>query len=633
MFKKNTYLLYVPSIIVSFFSWWSYIHYLDIKIAWGGFSPIAWVYQYFKPENFVNDFPSGIENYNSSAFMYIYKFAYGYLNIRPEIFINFIIGFEIVVLALAFYYLIRTILPDSSPIVSFLVIVLVVASYARNMNIARFAQPFFIGQFYNVADALRIFAIAAILRDKPILSAVLLAGSFITHPTLGIIGMIFVITIIFLTPKRFVEKKFLTAGIIYISLVGFWIFITFSTKVISGNIPNQLWFELTKMFSFHWYPVEFGLFTTKHQLVFIPFLSFSLLLIFYFAKIKFLREIDKKIIAGMTAMTILILAGIIISILKPNPALIKLSLHRANDLIVSVGLIYVVNGLFAELTSKQLWQGSLAFLLLISPFVFSPGYPLLLSVLLVATKINITEINFRNKTTIILLIGIILTVVFYFFNHLLGLWTDNAYSGFKMLSYLPILFMIALYIFSRLFPKDWMQILIIISFFIGAIFWITNQKSDTKLLSLSQNYKQVQLWAKEQTQKDSLFMVDPSISYGWRDYSQRSSFGVLREWLHTSWIYNSDFKIYKEGIKRFNEFSLNLNDYLDEKPPLKGYQRLSKDVGNKYYSLGDDWRLNMADRYQIDYFVMIKSKIKRNSKLPVVFQNKYFLVLSIPKSN
>jgi len=42
--------LYIILALFFVFAWWKLIYYIDLKIAWGGFSPIGWVYKISYPE-------------------------------------------------------------------------------------------------------------------------------------------------------------------------------------------------------------------------------------------------------------------------------------------------------------------------------------------------------------------------------------------------------------------------------------------------------------------------------------------------------------------------------------------------------------------------------------------------------
>ena len=50
---------------------------------------------------------------------------------------------------------------------------------------------------------------------------------------------------------------------------------------------------------------------------------------------------------------------------------------------------------------------------------------------------------------------------------------------------------------------------------------------------------------------------------------------------------------------------------------------------NIYYTASDKWRIDLANRYDIDYFIFRKKFIKHSSKLPVVYENKHFIIYSI----
>ena len=79
-------------------------------------------------------------------------------------------------------------------------------------------------------------------------------------------------------------------------------------------------------------------------------------------------------------------------------------------------------------------------------------------------------------------------------------------------------------------------------------------------------------------------MVDPAIYYGWREFSQRSSFGNLREWTY-NWANSNDYATYQEGMKRFGEFGVALEPYLHFSPPIRGFDALSGEVEKRYLTL------------------------------------------------
>jgi hypothetical protein len=639
--------LYCGLVFFCVFTWWANIFNIDIKVAWNGYSPIAYVYTSIDPVSFAKDFHSGIiDLLDYSAFMHIYKLAYK-IGISPENLMPIIIGFQIAILAWAIFALCRTLLPNSSTFVPILVIVLSIASYARDMNFANFAQPpssVSMSLYYNVADVLRIFAIVMILKGRPVISGALLAGSFATHATMGIMGGVFALVMLISKPREILRYKNIIAIVLFFVIACGWVFTMYDLEeVSSGGIPNHMWFDLSRLTSFHWYPVDMGYFTFNHQRHFIPFLSSMVLLLFYVSRRNPLSEVDRKIMAGMLAMIILVIAGVVISCLRPSTTLVKLALHRANDLIILIALVYVVGGLWSELGSGNLWRKIIALGVLISPFVLHPGFPLLYSILLVAPAwlavFRGKRANTGDWIVTVLAGGSILLIIIYGTTGLVGKWTLDAYTGGQTLLKCVFLYAVilgALIIVVRKWPSQQSaKVIAMVAISILAVLWLIDHrmnKLDPKRVEMASNFKEVQLWARANTSKDALFMKDPTMpgSYGWRDYSRRSSFGVLHEWLLIGWVYSSKLNTYQEGLRRFNEFSINLDEYInteDQKPPFVRWSELRKNVKERYYSFGDDWRQDLAQRYGIDYFIMTKKEMTKTSKLPVVFENKHFVVL------
>jgi len=215
-------------------------------------------------------------------------------------------------------------------------------------------------------------------------------------------------------------------------------------------------------------------------------------------------------------------------------------------------------------------------------------------------------------------------------------WTNDAYTGARLLSLLHygvIFLMLVIIFFGNLFNRKLTYVIVIGLIVYASVIWEINRKPSADEISKAKSYKEVQIWAKEYSASDALFMIDPSIYYGWRDYSQRSSFGAMREWLYSSWCYASNYEIYKEGLKRFNEFNISLDRYLHTRPSYAGFEKLNNDIKEKYYLFGDDWRLYMAEKYDVDYFVMNKNNIKKSSNMPVVYENSVFVVLKADNKN
>jgi hypothetical protein len=315
---------------------------------------------------------------------------------------------------------------------------------------------------------------------------------------------------------------------------------------------------------------------------------------------------------------------------------IKLALQRSNDLAILVGLVYVLNGLWDDIASERKWISIAAATTLVSPFLLHPGFPVLHTLVLTAPAWKIfthegTGKRLRNWIVPAFALCFGGLIFAYKLTGIAGTWKSGAYTGGKYLLG-ALLILSAWVVTQRLMMRYVNSGKLMRSVTIGmvvvlAVLWLQHKEMRPEQRNLAASYQQVQLWARENTKNEALFMTDPTIYYGWRDFSQRSSFGNLREWLYAGWCYTSDFTIYQEGMKRFREFSLDIEPFLHEKPPLNGFYKLSDAVEKRYYTLGDEWRNRLAKRYGIDYFVLIKQRMTGLTRMSIAFENDLFLVL------
>ena len=103
----------------------------------------------------------------------------------------------------------------------------------------------------------------------------------------------------------------------------------------------------------------------------------------------------------------------------------------------------------------------------------------------------------------------------------------------------------------------------------------------------------MQQWAAGNTPSTSLFMLDPGISGAWRDHSRRASFGNVNEWLHKSWLYDSNPTLYLEGRRRFSLLALNVEDFLDYDVRKVAIEQISKRATEQYNSMDATWFISM----------------------------------------
>lgn len=639
-------LLYAMLGVVAGAVWWTWSYQIDLWYAMRGFSPIAWVYKLLHPSDFARDFPGGTDNYGRSAFMHVYPMANS-LGISPEALIPVIIALEIVLFGWAMWALCRELLPDAPPVVAVLVVVLSIATPVRDMNLAYFPQPYFNGQYYNVADALRIFGIVMVLRGRPLSAAGLLACSFATHPTMGLMGLACAAAMQLVRPREMLKARYLSAAALFVLIAGGWLLLQFRSATVSGGlIPVQDWFGLTRAFSSHWYPVENILLTAGGpyggQWILLPFFSFLLMLAYYWPRPDTRNEVTDKALVGVLAMLGLSIVGLVISVVVPVPILIKLALQRSNDLVIAIGLGYVVAGLWRDIHADQWWRCAVAATVLVSlsngrpvPFIGStivPGFPLLWSMVLPIVLMSPSWLRVLRRqpasaadwaVAVLAVLGSALGLIYLFSGMATGV-KPLVGGGRALLLYGGLLLLGA--VFARWDRKRLLQGFAVAGVVAIALFGLKARADQKDDAGTAGSYLQAQLWARDHTPRNALFMPVPTIYYGWRDYSRRSSFGNMREWLHTSWIYDSNVERYQEGMRRFNEFNIDIRPYLHLTPPVAAQDSLTKAVKERYYNASDEWRLGLAKRYGIDYFVFLRRDIVQPSRLPVVYENAHFVI-------
>lgn len=635
-------LLGVGFLVMILVAYLTKIRYIDLYSAWIGFTPIAYVYQKVLPENFTLNFFSGIENFDRSLIMWIYPLVYKLLGIPPEWMLKVMIGLEYVVVSLVVWGLCRTLVPKASAWVVFLSLAWVLTSWARNMNFAEFAQPFFVGQYYNFADFFRVFAILFALQQRWVLSAVFLAIGCMIHPILGLMAAAFIAAMLLPQWRQLATPPIRNALLVFLGLTGVWFLSMYQQAGLDGGgIPNALWFDLTRLSGSHWYALEAGKVSSWADLYVIPFISFALLLAYAFSQRRPLAETDRRVLFGMAGMLALCFLGFLFSKARLSPSLIKLSLHRANDLIILLGIPYVVNQLVIAYQNGSLLRKIGAFAILISPFFFRTGFPLFVTIaftlsfwwksLFTEEKAWTSQNNpsgLLQNSFILLAIGIFALLLGTHYTHaIVSTATMGTQTYWQLVGAAALL--MTLCQTSTLQVRHAVMGLLLFGYTLyGSLLW-THQTKPAKAFRTQANaYLQTQHWARENTPKDALFMVEPTVYYGWRDYSRRSSFGNLMEWVNSSWLYDSRMSVLQEGLDRLGTLSINIDDYLKDKPRIKSLGRLINDTKEQFYAKDDAWRLDMAKTHGIRYFVLRKELLQEPSQLPVVYENNIFVVLS-----
>jgi hypothetical protein len=604
---------------------------LDLITALAGGSPIQWIYVDLVPFKAAIDWPSASRNYGVSLFMNLYRLLYEWFGVSPETALPGVVVVETLLIAAAFICLTRIVAPRTSPLLAALVVIIALWSSVRQNNLAKFAHPFFMGLYYNAGDAFRIFAIAAFVKDKILWAGLLLAVATAIHPTTGLMTAAFVGAGWLVTHREIPARRAALALLVFVTLTAAWVLVTQHGKDVSGGgIPVERWFALSKMMNFHWYPFDNG--SYGNHLV-LPYLSLVALLTLAFASRAPLSTLDRRMLAGMAAAALMTLTGMFISKYVAYPFLIKLALHRASDLIVMVGIVYIVADLWNTLLQGGWWRRTLAAVLILSP-LFVPGvagFPLAITVLYALPVFR--KPKGLQWLAVVSTAGLIAAAIAYFLTQEPQPLWNNSYIPYRFLMGAPpwLLAVLVLAVAAAwVMPKARPAVLLFVG--LVTVFGVNNAVERFPPIdrerSIFAYYKDAQLWARANTRQDALFMPDPTIYYGWRDYSRRASFGNLREWLHDAWVYDSKAAVYAEGLRRFQEFGLPLEKYIAlSNVGQHAYVEITADVEKQFYGFDTPRLRDMMVKYGIDYVVLIKSKMQHPFALPTAYENGGIVVL------
>lgn len=412
-----------------------------------------------------------------------------------------------------------------------------------------------------------------------------------------------------------------------------------NTGLIGEGVAPDIWVSFTRPFSSHFYPVDNGTLTYDFERRLLPFMGMLLLAVFYVYRISLDVASRNGILLGSGFLLILTLAGLGISLWSTNPTLIKLALMRASDMLILVSLAIIVAGLVSDINKAQRFQAMVAAGLLFSPFLGST-FPLVYIFLAIVPQLILPWRKTYSAHDKVMLLLLFLLCAFVLMYYQLGFvqshWLPH-YIGYKQLLVMTLVMGLVLVVASRISSNaQTINKIIFVAMaacILGlALHWKSPSNFNSDSRAFGKAYLNAQLWAKKNTHPSALFMVDPTLYYGWRDFSERSSFGNLREWIHTSWLYDSSKKNFDEGMRRVSEFGILATDYLHDTPAPKGAARMEEDIRTRYYTYNIEWFEKLSKKYGIDYLVMIKKQLPQPLRLSIAYENDQFIIYKLTDS-
>lgn len=628
-------------IVLLIYTWYVHACHVDLIAAMSGESPIDWLATRFHAASYHGSFPNFLSEYEVSFFMHIYLVLHK-IGIGAATATQLVIGLNMVLIAAAYGFLCRVLVSDISLLLYLLVLLLVLNSNAISPDLGRWEAPTYYGLYYNFADACRLVAIAFWLRRAFIFSGIFLSLCSITHPTMALYAVVFILAIQLCRRKELFQWRMIVGGVIFVVVTMIWLRTHLHAGQLLGNkIPLSSWVSLNQLTSSHWFPFTLGVFGIFYAMPLLAFLCFIALLIQVYIKSGNFHY-RHELAYGFIAIGILTILGFIFSLFPFSPLLIKLALQRSSGLILRIGIVIVAAYLWYQVEhNKNLLIKTFSLSSLILPFVSTMPYPLINTLLATYhgwSKGMRFKAHFKYKLILIyccILLVLAIAYVLAGYGDGMGGMAPISLSSLSYiggyLGWFVLLLSFLLLLWRKSFPKSIIcRSLILLLFIIAGVKWATKQKMSASEVAFATHYKQVQLWAAKHTSPGAMFMVDPDIFYGWTAYSYRPFLGNVRFWLMT-WIYTNNYAAYTAGLQLVKDFRINLSGFLTQNKinHAAAIDGLYAQARHNYYTLGDNWYCMMARKYGVKYAVLINQYVKGKSKFPVVYSGHLFSVMKI----
>lgn len=614
----------------------TYFFHLDLLEATRGFSVLEWIVKARYQENFLLDYSGGSTGTASNIIYHIITYVSVHTNLEGILIQYILIFFEISVFFFGVFGCTKAINKLLNFKFSFLeklthsvfFFLILSASNILNANVFNFFLPYFHGPAYGFSLGLSLLSIGYFFEKKIILSHFFLILNFSIHPIFTIVTLIFIYLIIFfdffiLKNSKFDHRIFICASvtILFILLIKKNFFHIENDQI--GKISDKDYIEQVRLYSIHMF--NFDLEPWIKKILYYPFLSLYLIFILSTECIKN-TIIKKKIIFSTTIIFFLSLLGAALSKYSNNPFIIKLNLQRAGIIINLLFPFFISYSILYFFKKREYFiSANLISFLIISFFskvLMIVQIPLMILFYFLNNKIS----KFRQLYFYIFIISFLIIFFFqkinfeikYFFIYIVLFLIVYFFLKFRLIQY----FFFKKNIFNCIY-----FLLIFLCFFWGLKFksFSLNNKIYAK------DYKEIQVWSRINTSKISLFMVDPRLSYGWREFSERSSIGTPTEWFHSSFFYNSNFRNFIDGRVRGLDLGINIEEFYNDKR-FSG-QRRKKDIDNlaviNFYNENLIYIKKFYKKYNVDYFVFIKKDLPAKLKiLKPEFENNNFIIYS-----
>lgn len=624
----------------------TYFFQIQWPISIQGFSVLEVLESTKNPENFEQDYPGGSRlTTRASILTCLYHPIQKLTGISGLNLMMLMIALEILCVVLGSFLLWRVLVSRKDDKDDHLLFkwgflwltIILLLSYVTRPNWANFAFPYFHGQFYGFGDGLRLAAIAFTLMRQWKWVALCLMIGFMIHPIKMVMACIFILVLALYDWRKSLNKISMCWGILTSAFFYLWAYfwLGLGQGAEGLHISVEDFVAYTRIFQSHWYPMDLGYLTFRHDRALSPFMGLMLMSMLALSQNKWPQHRMYQFLLGFFALIIVAFVGLWVSVDQSSIILIQICLLRATTLATLLAPFIILSAvLIMWRDGKWHWVALYAVFLLGGFENIKYMSPVLA---LMAVFLHVWEQKSIRWWIGLCMFIVAVTVVWLWLSY-----PDVNNPVFLALKRLPLVLLI--WGLMLLTPKvpHWFRLglsvqnirlfsAMLVLFIWGSFWGYENRHIKDVYKDKARDFQEVQLWAKNATAKDALFMVDPCQYYGWRDFSARSSIGTPREWYMTGWAYSGDQEVLTQGKAIGKALGLDISAHRSQ----RGEQLISNtwdvclDAQNHFYDPERNGIRKLVNEFGVDYFIMLKEKSKAMVgliKAQPVKENNHYIV-------
>ncbi|MFA7413943.1 MAG: hypothetical protein WC048_05615 [Rhizobium sp.] len=625
---------------------------LTYVVSLRGFSVVEYLAHALEPLNFARDFPGGsYSTTDNSILTQLYvplKHLTGLANITLMTGGIWLEVLSVIAGGTVLWWCLAASLPSEPSsedrlkrlFVGGWLITVLVSGNVIKPNLSNFGAPFFHGQFYGYADALSFVALAAYLRGRWTLVTLALIAAFAVHPIKAMMPCVFIAAAVLANFRTDLNVKSALSGVCVGLFAAYWAVFQLNLGGGAGlhDIPDDLFIAYTRIQQYHWYPAVTGLISSGQNSGLVPFFAVLNMALIAGLKAGMPQRMKSAFLAGFIVLTGLTALGIYISIDLRSAFLIKLCLIRASEFMVQLSPFLICLAIYQMWRTKD-WLWLSIFLGFLLAAMFPNTQPSYFLALVATTIFLVQNLSHRTSTSALVLTALAAGLFFVITQVIWWLFPGGSNPLFN--SAWAILVAAACYICFKVPVAQrlmrWRALVVAtafsLAFLCGAFSWLRHNSTLQGDMDFARSYYEAQKWAQASTDTTALFMVDPCLTYGWRDFSERSSIGTPREWYMTGWIYVSDLRVFRWGQDIGQTLGMDLKGILPERDEEAEIQigPMCTQARDLFYDESRAPLRRIYEKFGVDYFVMYKDKsddLVQNHSIEPAYANGHIRIIA-----